>query len=205
MVKRTSLLVVICCLSTPSLAKKPPPSALPTGVSIDSVTYSGDGCPPGSVAIGLSPDGEAFTVAFSSLFAAVGSGIAATDATHHCQLHIKLTVPPGWSYALASVDYRGYVALDPGLTATRQSRYHISGESPVKAVASTWTGAIDDNYAVRDLGAGAPAPAYWSRCGKGKNLIIENQLDVQGASGEGLVTVDALDGEIFHLVWQQCS
>jgi len=206
MAMRTSLLIVICCLSSTSLAKKPPPSTHPTGVAIESVTYSGDGCPAGSVAVGLSPDGEAFTVAFSDLFAAVGAGIAATDATHHCQLHLKLTVPAGWSYALASVDYRGYVSLDEGLTARRQSRYHISGESPETAVASTWNGAVDDSYAVRDLGIGAPAPAYWSRCGKGKNLLIDTELDVQGAAGgEGLVTVDTLDGEIFHLVWQPCS
>ena len=198
---RTTLLVVICCASAPSLAKKPPPH--PTGVSIDSVAYSGDGCPPGSVSVTLSPDGEAFTVAYSQLFAAVGSGIAPGDAGHRCQLHVKLTVPPGWSYALASVDYRGYVALDTGVTASRQSRYHISGESPVRTLASTWTGAIDDSYAVRDLGAGAPEPAYWSRCGKGKNLTIESRLEVQG--GEGLVTVDALDGEIFHVLWRQCD
>src|SRR5687767_3549531 len=93
------LLIAICCATSPSLANRP----APTTVAIDSVTYSGDGCPPGSVAITLSPDGEAFTVAFSQLFAAVGSGVAATDAAHRCKLHLKLTVPPGWSYALASV------------------------------------------------------------------------------------------------------
>jgi hypothetical protein len=197
----TAALIVICCAVSPSLAKKP----APTTVAIDSVTYSGDGCPAGSVVVTLSPDGEAFTVAFSQLFAAVGSGVAPEDAAHRCKLHLKLTVPPGWSYALASVDYRGFVALEPGLTATRQSRYHISGESPEKTVGSTWSGAFEDSYMVRDLGDGAPAPAYWSRCGKGKNLMIESRLDVKGGSGEGLVTVDALDGEIFHLVWRQCS
>lgn len=199
---RKSLFVLICCSSTASLAKKPAPH--PGGVSVESVTYNGTGCPAGSVSVVLSPDGEAMTVAFSQLFAAVGTGIAAADTSHHCKLHVKVNVPPGWSYALASVDYRGYVALDPGMTARRQSRYHISGESPVRTIASTWSGAVDDSYAVRDLGAGAPAPAYWSRCGKGKNLMIETRVDVQGASGQGLVTVDAVDGEIFHLVWQQC-
>jgi hypothetical protein len=194
-------LLLICCAASPSLAKKPPPAS----VAIASVTYSGDGCPAGSVVVTLSPDGEAFTVAFSQLYAAVGAGVAPEDAAHRCKLHLKLTVPPGWSYALASVDYRGYVTLEPGLTATRQSRYHISGESPENTVGSTWTGAVDDTYSVRDLGEGAPAPAYWSRCGKGKNLMIESRLDVKGGSGEGLVTVDALDGEIFHLVWRQCS
>ena len=197
-----ALCIVICCSSASSLADKP--LAHPAAVAIDSVTYSGDGCPAGSVAVGLSPDGEAFTVAFSQLFAAVGSGLAAEDAGQHCRLHIKLSVPAGWSYALASVDYRGFVMLDDGMTATRQSNYHISGESPVKALGSTWSGALDDNYSVRDLGAGAPAPAYWSRCGKGKNLIIDSRLHVHGTSGQGLVTVDALDGEIFHLVWRQC-
>jgi hypothetical protein len=193
---------MICCVCASSLAKASP--AHPTGVAIESITYSGDGCPAGSVAIGLSPDAEAFTVAFSQLFAAVGDGIAATDAEHRCQVHVKLTVPPGWSYALASVDYRGFVMLEPGMTATRQSKYHISGEAPVKTIGSTWTGPFDDSYAARDLGAGAPAPAYWSRCGKGKNLIIQTRAEVKGASGEGLMTVDTLDGEVFHLVWRQC-
>ena len=162
--------------------------------------------PGGFARRGLSPDGEAFTVAFSQLFAAVGSGIASTDASHRCRLHVKLTVPPGWSYALASVDYRGYVSTidfgdhrEPSIDVSHLRR--VAGEDDRVHV---------ERRSRRQLRgprsrAGAPAPAYWSRCGKGKNLTIDSRLDVQGENGQGLVTVDALDGEIFHLLWQQCS
>jgi hypothetical protein len=121
-------------------------------------------------------------------------------------VHIKLTVPAGWSYALAVVDYIGFAALDAGVTASRQTTYHISGEAPEQTVSYAWPGGFYDDYVIDDVGAGGPV--YWSRCGKGKNLLIDSALAIDNhghADAGGFVTVDAVDGAIFHLLWKQCS
>lgn len=198
----------VCCVllssSVLALASSRPPTGA-NGVRVDSVTYSGNGCPNGTAAVALSLDAQAFTVSFSQFAAAVGPGVSPAENERTCQLHVKLTVPPGWSYALASVDYRGYAALDSSVTALRQSTYHITGESPEKSPSSTFRGAYEDDYFVRDLGAAAPT--YWSACGKGKNLKIKTQLKIDNKTnptGTGIFTVDVVDGEVYHLIWRNC-
>jgi hypothetical protein len=183
------------------------PKGPPTGtVRIESISYDGDGCPPGSLAAALSDDGLAFTLSYSEMVASVGPGTGAADKSRRCQIQATVTVPPGWSYALASVDFRGFASLQPGVVAHQQSTYHISGESPEKSDAVTWTGAFEDDFQIRDLGAGTEP--YFSRCGKGKNLKITTRIDVDNHGDKkatGLLAVDTLDGEIYHLVWQTCT
>ena len=197
--------LAVCCatISFPAvraLAKPAPPAA---EVTIDSIDYHGDGCAKGTAMASVSPDAQAFTVGFSQFDADVGQGTGASS--RKCSLHIKLTIPPGWSYALASVDYIGYASLDAGITASRQSTFHISGESPETTAASTFQGGFDGDYAVNAV---ANAPLYWSRCGKGKNLMITTALAVDNRAnpdGSGLITIDAVDGEVYHLVWERCQ
>jgi hypothetical protein len=188
-------------------AKKPTTTGPAQGsVSIQSIAFEGDGCPPGSATASLSPDGQAFTVIFSGFGASAGPTAKATDASHRCQLHVKVAVPKGWSYALSGVDFRGYVQLDPGVVASQQARYHLSGESPETTAAYTWQGAYDDDYAVRDIGA--TSPLYWSGCGKGKNLEIVTEVKVDNAQAptqSGFLAVDSIDGEVFHLQWRACG
>ncbi|MDB4964976.1 MAG: hypothetical protein JWN44_665 [Myxococcales bacterium] len=194
---------MISSLSAPSSAKKPETPAVGT-VVVESVAYSGDGCPDGSVATHISPDAEAFTVIFSRFLAEVGPVAAATTARRQCKLHVKLSVPHGWSYALSGTDFRGYATLDAGVVATRQSTYHMSGESPETTAQYRWQGAFDDDYVVRDLGG--DAAAYWSRCGGGKNLMITTIIDVDGRTGgTGVLDVDSIDGEVHHLIWRRCG
>jgi hypothetical protein len=189
--------------SLPSSAKKP--DAPDNGaVTVESVSYSGDGCSNGTVATHISPDAEAFTVIFSEFLAEVGPVVHTTSARRRCKLHVKLGVPRGWQYALAGTDFRGYATLDPGVVATRQSTYHMSGESPETTSQYRWQGGFDDDYAVRDLGGDA-AP-YWSRCGGGKNLMITTTLEVGGPAGAaGVLNVDSIDGEVHHLTWTRCG
>ena len=77
---------------------------------------------------------------------------------------------------------------------------------PEQTAAFQWHGAFEDDFNVRDLGASSPP--LFSRCGKGKNLQIRTQLDVDNhanPTGQGVVAIDSVDGEVYHLVWQSCS
>jgi hypothetical protein len=199
---RLSSIALVVALSAPAMAQQSFPT---NGVTIDSIQSNGLGCPKGSTAAVVSPDGEALTVSFSQFQATVSPG-GGSQAKVKCQLHIKLSIPAGWSYALASVDYRGFIALDDKVTASRQSRYHITGESPETTASTDFNGAVNDDYYVRDIGG--DAPPYQSRCGKGKNLMIQSELDIDNSAnpqGTGLITVDTLDSEVYHLTWQTCS
>lgn len=199
------MVAMMTSFSASSSAKKPDAPDI-GAVSVESVDYSGDGCPAGTVATHISPDAEAFTVIFSQFLAEVGPAAAVTSARRQCKLHVKLSVPRGWSYALSGTDFRGYATLDPGVVATRQSTYHMSGESPETTAQYRWQGAFDDDYAVRDLGG--DAAAYWSRCGGGKNLMITTVLQVDGGGsggGAGVLDVDSVDGEVHHLSWRKCE
>jgi hypothetical protein len=204
MIRFASILCAVLSVASLASAKKPAPPA--NQVTIDSVDYSGDGCPAGTAVASISPDAEAFTVGFSQFQAAIGPGTSGPSKPQ-CHLHIKLNTPAGWSYALAIVDYLGFAALDASVTASRQATYHISGEAPEQTVSYSFPGGFYGDYVVDDVG-GAGAPVYWSRCGKGKNLLIDSVLTIDNhgdGNAGGFVTIDAVDGAIFHLLWKQCS
>jgi len=176
-----------------------------TGFSIERIDYSGAGCPAGSISAAATDDGNAFIVIFSKMIAQAGPAVAVGASKQSCEVHLQLSIPKGLSYALTSVDFHGFVALDPGVVASQAMTYHISGEAPESTTAFNWQGPLQDEYAIEDIG-GAAAP-YWSRCGGGKNLTIKTTLTVGTPSSHdasALLELDDVDGQIFHLSWQSC-
>jgi hypothetical protein len=124
---------------------------------------------------------------------------------HKCRLHAKVRIPSGWQYALSSTDFRGFVFLEPGLSAEQSASYHMSGESPETTKVATWSGPTEEDYNLRDVGDAAPV--YWSRCGKGKNLMITTEVSMTNhgnPASTGYLVADTIDGEIFHLLWRRC-
>lgn len=196
-----SLVALLSTWTSPARAKKEKSDSF----AIERIDYSGEGCPPGSVAASATADAGAFIVVFSRMFAQAGPGVDAAAAKQKCQVHLQLAVPKGWSYALTAVDFRGYAAIDTAVVASQATTYHMSGESPESTAAFRWQGAFDDEYAVADVGGGAPP--YWSRCGGGKNLMITTTITVDNRAnraGGGLLELDDVDGQLFHLEWQTC-
>jgi hypothetical protein len=96
---------------------------------LEQVTYGGTGCPQGSVGSIISEDGTTMTLIFDSYVASMGSGISITESRKNCQLNIDLLYPAGFQYSVFSADYRGYVALDKGVTGTQKSIYYFSGQT----------------------------------------------------------------------------
>src|SRR5262245_3921405 len=91
--------------SPPARADDPPPS----DVAIESLAFSGSGCRPGSVALNLAPDAKAFTLLFDSFV--VEATTAARKEQKACDLDVKMRVPSGYAFAVATADVRGYAAL----------------------------------------------------------------------------------------------
>jgi hypothetical protein len=60
--------------------------------------------------------------------ASVGSRSDATDSRKNCQINLKLTYDPGFSFSVYSADYAGWADLDSGVTGVVKSTYYFSGK-----------------------------------------------------------------------------
>src|ERR1043165_583151 len=91
-----------------------PSTPPPDKIIIDVATVNGSGCRPGTAAVAVSEDNEAFTVTYSEFMAQVGVGAQPTDFRKNCQISLKVHVPQGFTYAIAQADYRGFAHLESG-------------------------------------------------------------------------------------------
>jgi hypothetical protein len=175
---------------------------------IESMAYSGSGCPGGSVSSALTPDGTTFSLTFSKFAVEAGPGIDTGERARSCKLHVKLRVPRNAAYSLVSVDYRGFASLDDGVRADRASAYHFAGEPPEPVLRHPLTGPMNGDYAFRD--EADSRGRLVSPCGKGKNLFINTVATVDASAsgaGFGLLTADTVDGVVdaYRLEWRSCS
>lgn len=181
----------------------------PDTVQIRNIMYNGSGCPIGSVAQNIAPDNKAFTLTFSDYIAEIGPGVPLSAARKNCQLTVDLHFPAGWQFAVATFDYRGYVTLDPRVSATQSSAYYFQGQGQTGRFSSTYAGPIDRDYQFRDtIGL---ASVVWSPCGASRALNINTQVHLNNRAnrnGSGLITTDSIDGQIVHkygLMWRRCN
>jgi hypothetical protein len=189
------------------------PAAAPTDkIVIDVATVNGSGCPAGTAAIAMSPDNTAFTVTYSNYTALVGVGALATDFRKNCQLNLIVHVPNGFTYAVASVDYRGFSSLAQGATGTQRANYYFQGltQTAYASHAITTVGPYDWQF-TDTVGVAALS---FAPCGEQRNLNINTELRVAGgtsnlATTTSFVTMDSTDGDIdtkvvYHLNWKAC-
>ncbi|MGO4757987.1 DUF4360 domain-containing protein, partial [Streptomyces sp. 2MCAF27] len=113
--------------SQPASAQSPFDDPPPDKIVITVATVNGSGCPAGTAAVAVSPDNTAFTVTYSDYLAQVGKGSKPTDFRKNCQLNLVVHVPQGFTYAIASVDYRGYAHLEKGATSVEKASYYFQG------------------------------------------------------------------------------
>ncbi|MER7753318.1 DUF4360 domain-containing protein [Kitasatospora sp. NPDC097643] len=187
--------------------------ALPTPpdrIVIDIATVNGSGCPAGTTAVAVSPDNTAFTVTYSSYLAQVGVGSKPTDFRKNCQLNLRVHVPQGFTYAIASADYRGYAHLEKGASGTQRAGYYFQGQPGTTWASHRFDGPRDDNWQVTDTVD--VAALVWAPCGEERNFNINTELRV-GAGGSdptrttSFMTMDSTDGDIntvYHLAWKHC-
>src|SRR4051812_4404161 len=182
----------------------------PDKIVIKVATVNGSGCPAGTAAVAVSPDNTAFTVTYSNYLAQVGKGAKPTDFRKNCQLNLVTHVPQGFSYAIASVDYRGYAHLEKGASATEKASYYFQGQSQTTSNSHDFSGAYDDNWQVTDTAD--IATVVWSPCGELRNFNINTELRVNAGSSNtkdttSFMTMDSTDGDVsttYHFAWKEC-
>ncbi|MBH8563096.1 DUF4360 domain-containing protein [Nostoc sp. CENA67] len=164
-------------------------------VEILGAEYGGNGCPEGSAAVSVSPDGQELSILFDQ-FIAVGN--KASERRKSCNLSIPIKVPQGFQISLYDADYRGYVA--PSTTGRLRAEYFFAGQrGPV--FSRTFRGESD--YSVRDQLV--TLADVWSRCGDSVNMRVNAAMT---ANGQGMATVDSFDlahrGLVYHVKYRQC-
>jgi hypothetical protein len=169
----------------------------------------GPGCPAGTVSSYLSPDGQVFTTTFDQFSVEVDLASPQKRATKACIIVAKIKVPAGWSYAMMSLDTRGFAHLDRGVSATLNSQYRVGMKPPKKVAELSLNGPLQDNY-VRSINV-ATTDLIWTGCNQQleKNFMLATQISVvrNGRNGGGLMTVDTIDGELhqtYRLLWRRC-
>jgi hypothetical protein len=185
----------------------PPPN---DKIVIDVVTVNGTGGPPGTAAVAVSPDNEAFTVTYSVYQAISGPGYKLPDARRNCQLNLRVHVPGGFTYGIASADYRGYVDIAKGATATQKANYYFQGSSQNGSVEHTIKGKKDGDWIFSDE---VPVDAIvYKPCGVERNLNINTELKMSPGTSDkketSYISMDSTDGAIatlYHFSWLHCS
>lgn len=185
----------------------PPP---PEHMTIDVVSANGSGCPIGTADVTVSPDNKAFTVAYSHFIAQVGPEAKATDFRKQCQISLNVQVPEGYTYAVASADYRGYARLEKGASASETAYYYFQGESHTTRSRHQFDGFMDKDWQISDKVE--IQSMSWLPCGERRYLNINTELRVlAGRSPRGttsFITMDSSDGSletIYRVSWMKCK
>ena len=176
-------------------------------ISIGLPEYGGSGCPGGSVAATLSPDGKALSVLFDKYIVEAGRSVGKTLDRKSCNIAIPVHVPQGYSIGIFKVDYRGYTFLPVGARAQFLAEYFFAGaRGPV--LGKSFNGHIDQDYLItHDL---VTEQIVWTPCGTDTNLRANTSMRANSnrAQEDVLATVDSADisaGLLFHIAWRRCN
>ncbi|GAB2842352.1 DUF4360 domain-containing protein [Streptomyces deserti] len=190
--------------SSPGFVDPPPDK-----IVIKVATVNGSGCPQGTAAVAVSEDNTAFTVTYSDYLAQAGGGSDPTAFRRNCQLNLIVHVPQGFTYAIASADYRGFAALQPGASGTQRASYYFQGSPNTASRSHPFNGPYNDNWQATDTTDWAQL--VWAPCGVQRNFNINTELRVNAGSTApdkvSFMTMDSTDGDIstiYHLAWKEC-
>jgi len=185
----------------------------PTQITITSASYSGNGCPQGSVSTSISTDATVVTFGFDSFQTYIGPGTDVSDHTKNCQLHLNLKYPSGFQFAVVDSTYHGYAQLDPKVTGTFYSTYYFSQDASATTTTETTItgGGLWEAGQVYTKADSVPTASYiYSPCGANGILNVNNRIALTStnSSQSGEVTDDdatvAFTQQI-HLSWVSCS
>jgi hypothetical protein len=183
----------------------PPPAGT---ITIDGVVASGSSCRPGTTALAISPDRTAFTITYSEFLAQVGLGTTPGDSHKKCMLHVSVQTPSGYTYAVSSVDYRGFAQLASGATAVEHGSYQLQGDNTTTEASHTIAGPFDDDWQTSDVASGL----IYVPCGKQRKLDVTTELQANAGTSDvkkttSFISMDSTDVSIqstYHFAWKRC-
>ncbi|KAF2272355.1 uncharacterized protein EI97DRAFT_385884 [Westerdykella ornata] len=203
------LLPVLAAANPLPQASKPDPAQ----ITIVDTSYSGNGCPQGSVSTTTSQDKTVITYGFDKFQTYIGPGTSPSDKSKNCALHLNLRYPGGFQYAVVDATYHGFARLDPGVTGTFLTTYFFSQDASKTSttrysIKGTEKLALGEVYTKTDQVE--TTATVWSPCGTNGILNINNRISLTStdskASGE-LSNDDATVAftQQLHVAWRPCT
>ncbi|KAI8938224.1 hypothetical protein NX059_005885 [Plenodomus lindquistii] len=206
----------IAALILPALASAYPQSGSapdPSQITILDTTYSGNGCPQGSVSTSSSPDKTVITYGFDAFQTYIGPGTVPADRSKNCQIHLNLQYPGGFQYAVVDATYHGWARLDEGVTGSFITTYYFSqdaGKTQTTRMTATGSPALSLGQVYTKQDAVETTATIWSPCGSTGILNINNRIALtsKAASQAGEMSND--DATVaftqqLHVAWKQCT
>jgi hypothetical protein len=187
----------------PALARA---AEVPSSVKIRRISYAGSGCAAGSIRSDVPRGFSSFRLYFDGLVAEAGPGIPLAESRKNCQILLDLAFPAGWSFSVASLDYRGYVELDFGATATQSSTYYFQGDARQARLATTLRGPTYRDFRITDTLA--VESQVWSPCGATRALNVNISVLANSRSSYGLIDLERASGrvtQVYGLTWRRCN
>ncbi|HEX2143019.1 MAG TPA: DUF4360 domain-containing protein, partial [Glycomyces sp.] len=152
-------------------------------IVIDVATVNGSGCPAGTAAVAVNEGNTSFTVTYSDYLAQAGGNSDPTDFRKNCQLNLVVRIPSGFTYAIASADYRGFGHLEPGATGVQKASYYFSGDSATSSVTHTLDAPHSDNWQFTDTVE--TDQLSYKPCGEERNFNINTEIRVSAGDDPG--------------------
>lgn len=184
----------------------------PKQIQINSVSFSGNGCPQGSVSTSISPDKTVITFGFDRFQTYIGPGVSPAEKTKNCQLHLNLKYPGGFQFSVVESTYHGYAQLDKGVTGTFYSTYYFSQDASATTTTQTSIsgGGIWAQGQVYTKADKIPTASYiYSPCGASGILNVNNRIALTSTNSSASGTVSDDDATVaftqqVNLNWRTC-
>lgn len=169
--------------------------------------YGGTGCPAGTASVTVAPGDESISILFDQFVAEAGRTTGRRIDRKACNISIPVQVPQGYSVAVFSIDYRGFLAIPRGGMARLDAEYFWAGARGPRQ-SRTASGPMNDNYTVTD--DVVTSSLVWTPCGASVNLRVNASMMAQSNSAmeQTIGTVDSADissAMIYHLNWRRCN
>jgi hypothetical protein len=178
-------------------------------ITLDVVSVNGSGCPPGTADVVTLPDNTGFRVTYREFLARAGGSANPVDFRKNCQLNVLVHVPQGFTFAIASADYRGRASLAAGATALQRTNYYFQGSADNNYVDHSFAGPFSAVWQTTD--ETPVTQLVYAPCGESRNLNVNTELRVyEGTvnptrtSSMSMRTTDGNVDTIIHFSWKQC-
>ncbi len=197
--------------TSPVIADDPADATPSQKITIDIMSVQGSGCRKDTASVAVSEDNTAFTVSYSTFTALVGVGAGPLDNRKQCLLSLRVNVPSGFTFAIASADFRGFYTLAKGAKATHRTNYYFQSMPETTSTEYTYKGEKDGYFNQRDE---LPVWAVVHKpCGAKLNFNVNTELRAFAGTSDtahttSYITMDSTDGGIkttYNFSWLRCK
>lgn len=181
-------------------------ASAPSGtITVEVVAANGTGCAPGTATVAGKPDQTGFRIRYRDFLAEAGGNSDPTDRRRNCQLGVLVSIPAGWTFAIAEAEYRGRAKLEDGATGLQRTNYYWQGSSDNTYVDHPFTGPVHDFWRTTDVAH----TLVYRPCDTQLVLNINTELRVDAGTStkKSSLSMRSTEGDVdtlFNFSWVQC-